>query len=139
MKIYYATSIRGGGSPETAQANIALIDYLKKFGKVLTEHFAEAGIKDIGETEITDVKIHDRDMQWIETADVIVAEVSNPSLGVGYEIGRGIEKGKRILCLRNSNAKKLSAMISGCSELTVKNYDDIEDAKGFIDAFFAQT
>jgi len=138
MNIYYATSIRGGGSPETAQANIALIDYLKNFGTVLTEHFVDAGIKDIGEMEMTDKKIHDRDMQWIETADVIVAEVSNPSLGVGYEIGRGVETGKRILCLRNSKSKRLSAMISGCGKLTVKNYNDIEEARDFIDAFFAQ-
>ncbi len=84
---------------------------------------------------MTDMEIHDRDMKWIESADVIVAEVSNPSLGVGYEIGRGIEMGKKILCLRNANAKRLSAMISGCEKITVKNYENIEQAKGFIDAF----
>ena len=29
----------------------------------------------------------------------IVAEVTQPSLGVGYEIGRAVAMGKRILCL----------------------------------------
>jgi hypothetical protein len=38
-------------------------------------------------------------MSWLKEADVIVAEVSTPSLGVGYEIGKAEDMGKRILCL----------------------------------------
>ena len=30
---------------------------------------------------------------------VLVAEVTQPSLGVGYEIGRAVDMNKRILCL----------------------------------------
>ena len=29
----------------------------------------------------------------------IVAEVTQPSLGVGYELGRAVAMGKRILCI----------------------------------------
>lgn len=37
---------------------------------------------------------------------VIVAEVTTPSLGVGYEIGRAVELKKTILCLFRSNSDK---------------------------------
>ena len=36
--------------------------------------------------------------QWVTFA-AIVAEVTQPSLGVGYELGQGTAMGKKILCL----------------------------------------
>ena len=46
--------------------------------------------------------------------DAVVAGVTQPSLGVGYEIGRAVDMGKRILCLyRPREGKVLSAMIRG--------------------------
>jgi hypothetical protein len=32
---------------------------------------------------MSDVAIHDRDMEWLESASHVVAEVTVPSLGVG--------------------------------------------------------
>jgi hypothetical protein len=67
-------------------------------------------------------EIHDRDMRWISESDLVVAEVTNPSLGVGYEIGRTVERNgnrynqQRILCLYREEGKpekRLSAMIDG--------------------------
>ena len=52
---------------------------------------------------LSDQEIHDRDLQWIIESDMLVAEVTIPSLGVGYEIGRAIEMGKPILCLFNTD------------------------------------
>lgn len=43
---------------------------------------------------------------------VLVAEVTQPSLGVGYEIGRAIEMNKNILCLfRPSDTEKSEPII----------------------------
>jgi len=84
-------------------------------------------------------EIHERDMSWVLEADVIVAEVTKSSLGVGYEIGRALENGKKILCLyRPHEGKILSAMIEGSKKLTVKNYQTIEEAKEIIDEFFSK-
>ena len=47
-------------------------------------------------TYYSDVEIHDRDMNWITQSDIFVAEVSNPSLGVGYEISAAISLNKKI-------------------------------------------
>ncbi|MDD4352575.1 MAG: nucleoside 2-deoxyribosyltransferase [Ignavibacteria bacterium] len=132
MKIYYATSIRG--SAENNIKNAELISLLKKYGEVLTEHFSS--MKTDGETDLSDKEIHDRDLKWIDECDVIAAEVTNPSLGVGYEIRYGIERGKRILCLKQKNGKKLSAMISGCDYVEFEMYENMDDLDEILSDFF---
>ena len=135
MKIYFAASIRGGRGD--ADIYRQLIAYLGKFGKVLTEHIGEPDLARKGEDELPDQYIHNRDMKWLLSAQLMVAEVTTPSLGVGYEIGRAIEKGKPALCLfRPRKGKKLSAMIAGSPDLTLRNYRTLEEAKLAIDRFF---
>jgi 2'-deoxynucleoside 5'-phosphate N-hydrolase len=138
MKIYFATSISGETNPEAENTNKELINYLKKYGEVLTEHFSDSSLIQIGELSINDKEIHDRDMKWIMEADVIVAEVSNPSFGVGYEIGRSVENNKKVLCLRKNQERRLSAMLRGCDKIFVKDYNNIEDAMRIVDDFFKQ-
>lgn len=134
MKIYFAGSIRGGR--EDAALYLQLIDYLKTFGEVLTEHIGDPELSSLGDDGPTDKYIHDRDLMWLESADVLVAEVSTVSLGVGYEIGRAVEAGKKVLCLfRPSPGKNLSAMISGCDSLKLVHYAALEEAKDAIAKF----
>ena len=65
-----------------------------------------------------------------------MAEVTAPSLGVGYEIGIAEKLNKPILCLyRFSADKQLSAMIKGNKALTCYNYNDLEEAKLYINDF----
>lgn len=138
MKIYYASSIRGSHSDDSSIINKKIIEHLRKYGTVLTEHIGNDDIENTGEDGLTDTEIHDRDWKWIESADVIIAEVSNPSLGVGYEIGRAIEHSKMILCLYRTRGKKLSAMIRGSKDVQVEDYELIEDALNKIDGFISK-
>ncbi len=135
MKIYFAGSISGGrGDVETYNK---IITYLKNFGEVLTEFIGDTSLSSQGEDVLDDKFIHDRDVKWLLSADVLVAEVTTPSLGVGYEIGRALENGKKILCLyRNVNGKRISAMVKGAPNIISKKYDDLEEAKGILDGFF---
>jgi nucleoside 2-deoxyribosyltransferase len=136
MKIYFAGSIRGGR--EDAALYLQIIEYLKTFGEVLTEHVGDQNLSDFGDDGPTDKYIHDRDLAWLKSADVLIAEVSTVSMGVGYEIGRAVESGKKVLCLFcPESGKKLSAMIAGCDEITLVNYNDLEDVKKFIDMFLS--
>lgn len=131
MKIYFAGSIRGGR--EDAALYLEIINYLKNFGEVLTEHVGDASLTSFGENETKDEFIHDRDMDWLVSSDIVVAEVTQPSLGVGYELGRAIEKGKKVICLfRQQKGKSLSAMIAGSKGLTLERYTDLESAKKII-------
>jgi nucleoside 2-deoxyribosyltransferase len=68
----------------------------------------------------TDKDIFERDMEWVREADIIVAEVSTPSLGVGYELGQAEAMGKKVLCLyREQEGKRLSAMVNGNNYFTM--------------------
>jgi len=133
MKIYFAGSIRGGRKNSGIYAQ--LIDFLKKFGEVLTCHIGDSNVRN-SEKQFTEKEIHDRDIKWLSEADVVIAEVSTPSLGVGYEIGRAVEAGKPILCLYNSHADfELSALIGGSESLNVINYDHISETFSEIEKF----
>ncbi len=134
MKIYFAGSIRGGR--QDAVIYLQIIDYLKTFGEVLTEHVGDQNLTDLGDDGPTDKYIHDRDLDWLQSADILVAEVTTVSIGVGYEIGRAVESGKKVLCLfRPESGKNLSAMIAGCDDLTLVNYSDLEEVKKGILSF----
>ena len=71
---------------------------MKDYGTVLTEHIGDIEIDHNGE-KINDRSIHDRDMDWLLQSDIMIAEVTNPSLGVGYEIGRAIENNKNYMLI----------------------------------------
>lgn len=134
MKIYFAGSIRGGR--DDVDLYLQIIEYLKQYGEVLTEHVGDKDINLLGEGDYTDEYIHDRDVKWILQSDVLVAEVSTASLGVGYEIGRAVEKNKKVLCLyRPQEGKRLSAMISGSTGVVCVEYKDLDDVKGAINGF----
>ncbi len=123
MKIYFAGSISGGRGDQAVYKQI--IDLLKQHGSVLTEHFGDATLTSAGE-DLDDCAIHDRDLEWLRRADVLVAEVTTPSLGVGYEIGRAVEWGTRVICLyRPTDGRRLSGMIAGCAGVEVRAYSDV--------------
>lgn len=135
MNIYFAASIRGGRDDQEIYKDI--IELLGDFGTVLTEHFGKASINEKDGTGGSERDIYMQDMAWVKEADVIVAEVTQPSLGVGYEIGRAEDMDKKILCLYRENAERtLSAMIRGNEKLVVKNYNTIEDVRPILSEFF---
>ena len=76
-------------------------------------------------------------MDWLRKADVVVGEVSNPSLGVGYEIAQAELMGKPLQCLYQAGlAGKVSPMITGNSRIRVCSYLSIYDAYLKLDDFF---
>lgn len=134
MKIYFAGSIRGGRDDKDLY--LQLIQHLTQYGQVLTEHVGDGNITELGEDGPSDKWIYNRDMDWVQESDVVIAEVSTPSFGVGYEIGKAEDIGKKILCLyRKQSDKRLSAMINGNSNIKVAKYETLEDAVNHIDSF----
>ena len=134
MKIYFAGSIRGGRAGQENYSKI--IKYLQKYGEVLTEHIGEKKLLDSGEKNISDEEIYQRDISLLKKADVFVAEVSSPSLGVGYEIAKAEELNKDILCFHSSENKNISAMIRGNKNISLKAYVDLKQLYGYIDDYF---
>ena len=134
MKIYFAASIRGGRKDQNKYNE--LIRFLSSKVEVLTEHIGDSSLNQTGEQNLSDKEIYQRDLEWLESADAIVAEVTNPSLGVGYELGIAEKLGKPILCLFDDadHNYNLSAMISGNHKITTFRYTSLGKAKeGIVD------
>jgi len=132
--IYFAGSIRGGRSDQPVYAR--LVEILDRHGTVLSEH---VGAAEVDESGMTDAEIHDQDLAWLRQADLVVAEVTTPSLGVGYELGRAAEWGRPICCLyRPKGAADLSAMVRGSSTTRVVEYDDPDAVADTLARFVAQ-
>lgn len=121
-KVYFACSIRGGGD---TSHYVAILDAIKSAGaQVLSEIFVHDAIH-LGGSPLPETEIYIRDTEMIREADIIIAEVTNPSLGVGYELAYAETLGKPILCLFDSaSGRSLSAMIQGNPYNTVITYAD---------------
>ena len=136
MKIYFSGSIRGGRDDVDIYRQI--INYLQSFGEVLTEHIGNSSLQSSGETQTDDKEIHDRDMELLLESDLVIAEVTNPSLGVGYEIARALEYDKRVICIyRKQENKRISAMILGSEDILSFEYQDIESLKKILSSRLA--
>ncbi len=134
MKIYFAGSIRAGRDDQEIYHQ--LIQGLQAHGPVLTEHVGDPDLTELGDDGPSDRMIYQRDMAWLAEASLMVADVTIPSLGVGYEIGRAESRGIPVLCLyRERDGRKLSAMISGNPKVTVTKYGTVEEALVYIDRF----
>ncbi len=132
MEIYFAGSIRGAKADKPRFKRF--IEHLQRHGKVLTEHSFDFDYTQ--EIKKDDIEIYELDTGWLKDADALVAEVSSPSLGVGYEIGRVEAMGKPILCLyKRQEGRRLSAMIGGNRKLKIVEYDVEEEAKNAMDDF----
>ncbi|XP_039323436.1 5-hydroxymethyl-dUMP N-hydrolase [Saimiri boliviensis] len=136
--LYFCGSIRGGREDRALYERI--VTRLRRFGTVLTEHVAAAELGQRGEEAVGDDRlIHERDLAWLQQADAVVAEVTQPSLGVGYELGRAVALNKRILCLfRPQSGRVLSAMIRGAadgSRIQVWDYEEGE-VEALLDRYF---
>lgn len=131
MKIYFAGSITGGRQDQGLYLEI--IKILSNYGEVLTEHIGSETVSGQGET--LDVRdIFDRDVSWLEQSDLVVAEVTVVSMGVGYELGIAEKLGKKVICLYRPNPeKRLSAMISGNKHFSIQPYQSLADVKSILD------
>lgn len=99
-------------------------------GTVLNRHVADEAISDYGETDLMKEQIHEREMRLLEQCDVIVAEVTTPSLGVGYIVAMGLEMGKKVLCVyQGDDTHKLSAMIKGDTRVSVSTYEKPDELR----------
>lgn len=132
-KIYFACSIRGGR--DDAELYAELVMHIKTRAVVLTEIFADGKLTSSGSPEPS-THIYAKDTAWIKEADAVIAEVTNPSLGVGYEIAKAEEWNKPVLALfRDDGSRKLSAMIDGSPNTEVSIYNQTDTARVAIDNF----
>ena len=136
MNIYFSCAVTGGRNDQPAYA--AIVEYLVAAGhEVPTAGLARAEAM-AEEALVSQQVVYDRDVAWVEGCDALVAEVSTPSHGVGYEIALALRLRKPVLCLYHSGAR-VSKMITGNRSpgLVVSAYDDVPGLLAELGKFLA--
>jgi len=129
MKIYFAGSIVGG--QENAQIYAQIVEYLLAKGyEVPSAPVVRPDLLD-WEKRTPPSLIYERDIAWVRESEVMIAEVSTSSMGMGYEIATALQWGKPVLCLHRQGST-VSKIILGNTEpnITVESYTSLID--GFL-------
>jgi nucleoside 2-deoxyribosyltransferase len=138
MTIYLACTVRGDRSG--VLAGRAICETLKRHGHdVLTTHLLADDVE-TAESRLTAGDVYRRDLGWLTRCDVLVAEASGSSYGVGFEVGyvlgRAQVSGQRVLLLYDAARRdKVSRLIAGNCDAacTTFAYESIEELTAFID------
>ena len=143
MQIYLACTVRGDRSAVRITRLIA--DLLEQLGHtVLTRHLLLDDV-DAQEGQLSEREVFERDLRWLDAADVLIAEASGSSYGVGFEvgyvIGRAAQTAQRVLLLYDAARRPLvSRLIAGNTHpaCTTYPYRDSEDLLQFVRVFLAE-
>lgn len=125
MKVFFSGSIRGGDKYRSSYRQI--LAFLQNHGTIISEHSAPPANRDDHGLR-GDAAIYARDIRWIEEVDLLIAEVSQPSIGVGYEIAYAEAHHVPVLALYHLGAEThLSAMICGNPDIDVIQYRSLAE------------
>lgn len=137
MIIYCAGAIKGDTTyRDKYKKIISIVDFLGHTALTeLNSNFNTA-------LPLTDKQIYKRDIEWLESCQLVIAEVSGASLGVGFELAYTLYQLKKpVLALYSDEVKQVSAMITGCNSelLIVKQYSDFEEMNKSIQNFIKKS
>jgi 2'-deoxynucleoside 5'-phosphate N-hydrolase len=127
MIIYFAGAISGGradvGHYREIVRALEADGYRVLAGAVAAEHVGAGG------EALQACDIFERDVGWLSQADVLVAEVSVPSTGVGYEIATMRYRYEKpvIALYRPAYTSRCTAMVSGDRGIELIEYDSLAD------------
>jgi hypothetical protein len=134
MNIYFSCSITGGRNEQKVYKSI--VDHLLEAGhEVPTAHLSDANVTGL-EVVVDPIDVFERDYRWVNQCDALIAEVSTPSHGVGYEVALALELVKPVLCLYLQGAR-VSKMITGNTKPTIQvtTYQTESEALALVDEF----
>ncbi len=141
MRVYLACTVRGNRSG-VAAARVAAATLLALGHEVLTSHLLDDGVEQ-AESALTERQVYERDRNWLESCDAIVAEASGSTYGVGFEVGyvtgRAHASGQRIFVLYDAACRHaVSRLISGYADPRGATcaYESPDEVRGFISRHF---
>ena len=126
MNIYFSCSITGGRKDQVVYEKI--VEFLvAKRHDVPTAHLSKANVME-DERVVSPAEVYQRDVNWVNQCDVLIAEVSTPSHGVGYEVALALLQDKPVLCCYRKG-QAVSKMILGndLPNLSLYEYFTLEE------------
>ncbi len=133
--IYFSASVSGRRDLQPFYENIS--EYISSLGQnILTPLIASKTIFE-EERSLSAREIHTHYSEQLVKCESLIAEVSFPSLGVGFEIAQVLNLEKRVLAVYNEEYSPISAMVSGIDNplFTIKSYKSLNDVKSAISYF----
>lgn len=130
-KVYFAGSIRGGR--QDADLYKRIIEYIQRDHIVLTEHVGDLSKSRTEGLPNQEVAIYEQDTAWLREADVVIAECTTPSLGVGYELAYAEARGIPVHIFYNKPRANLSAMLTGDKYFQIHPYATEEEIYPVLD------
>lgn len=124
-KIYFAGSIRGGRND--AELYKQIIEFIQREHIVLTEHVGDLSLSKTEGMKDRDVAIYEQDTAWLRESDLVIAECTTPSLGVGYELAYAEKEHKPVHIFYDKSRTSLSAMLTGNKYFYLHPYKDEEE------------
>ena len=138
LQIYLACTVRGdrGAVAGLRGARAAL----ERAGHtVLTKHLLDDNVEG-AESALTERAVYERDIAWLEACDVLIADASGSSFGVGFEVGYVLGRSDRtdqqvVLLYRADRRDQISRLIVGnahprCEALSYENGSDLSRLVG---------
>ncbi len=125
LNIYFSGSIYGGR--QKIETYKKLVEELKKYGDVLNPEVADDNVIE-NEKTISDNVVFETLKKKLNQADLIFAELTVTSLGVGYEIGYADSHNKRIIGIYDETVtSKITTMLRGNKRLKIISYKNINE------------
>ena len=129
-KIYFCGSIRGAKAEDNLYKKI--IDHMKNNGHtVLTEHIGD--IKKNEKERKDDKDIYNQDMSFLTESDIVIAECTYPSIGVGYELRSAEILKIETHVFYDKKKTELSAMINGDEYYNIHRYETLDELFKILD------
>jgi len=130
-KVYFAGSIRGGRADAELYGRV--IRHIQREHIVLTEHIGDLSLSKLEDVENSDVAIYEQDTAWLREADLLIAECTTPSLGVGYELAYAESHNIPVHIFYDKSRARLSAMLAGDKYFHIHPYASEEDLLQMVD------
>jgi nucleoside 2-deoxyribosyltransferase len=142
VRVYLACTVRGDRGGVLAGRVVA--ERLQALGhEVLTSHLLDDEVER-AEAALTEREVFERDIRWLSECDVVVAEASGSSYGVGFEVGyvlgRARETGQKVVLVYDqARSGAISRLIVGNhdSACATFGYQSLAELSAFIDQRFA--
>lgn len=134
MKIFFIGSIRG--KEEFGEAYKTAVSILEKTGnKVFAEHLLKTGQSDLNSWDNDQrINFHKRVLDKVKESDVVVAEASYPSFGVGYLVSVALDCGKPTIVLHTGREESnfIKAIVKPTDRLQIIKYRDLDELKDIL-------
>jgi nucleoside 2-deoxyribosyltransferase len=90
----------------------------------------------VKDAHLSNIDVAERDIENVTAADVLVAYVGEPSLGVGAEVAIALRAGKRVLLVAEAD-RRVSRFLLGLAELNadqaiVLRYQTVDEAVAWV-------